>query len=521
MPEAQATAEHEGLNILSLDFTFSRGSHPSVCWVEAIPLPSFTGSVGPLTLKYGDDTRVFPGCALDYSDLRIEKGRKCNLRILDRRWQWQWQIATYRANVPGENSEPRSDTKRTPRQIAEFLLTTLGETGYDVSGMPTNVFPFVLWDGVKVSDALDELCLLTGCVLTLDADDKVRIKKIGEGKAVPDGAFRLNEVYDVLPAVVAKQIELRTGELLVQSKLALRAITTEFSGSAATLAGVSYRPTNGWEYETPYAFYNVGTLFQDRDRNIQYGSTYALQNVWRVFHVWEQAQGGYAVPGVSDSITSMEQLGLRDTLNDFALDANGVKRALPAYVEGTFWPGSDNYANVPAGTRVHTPFTIDSERGYVIFDEPVFALASDYTHANPVLWLTTSYTVLPRLTSTPNRYRRYRDLDPDGEGTYGVERRDLLPRITQRYANVTSPDYRLSNLGVIDAVAKAQLDAVENSLKPQPAQDAYYGGWDLRTDLDGMLAQITWTMGGAKKTRTRISRWHQHAPTLGVRHAVT
>ncbi len=519
MPDPQAIATHEGLRILSLNFTLSRGVQPSACYAEAIPEPTYSGSPGTLKLTYGDFKREFTGCAVDHSDLRIERGRRVNLRILDRRWQWQHVIVTYRANLQLANGTIRSDTQRTPKQIADMLFGLLGESGVDTNDLPSNVYPFVEWDGCKVVDALEELCGICGCVVVPEINDKFSIRKIGVGGNLPPHAVRLSDFYPVQSAALPKNIQVRTDEAIVQSKFLLRAITTEFSGDQVTLGRASYYPTNGWEYETPYAFYNVGGLFTDRDFNIQYGSSYALEHVWRLFEIWTQAPGSLGVPGMTDPITSMEQLTFGDTLNDFGYDMNSVQRACPAYVEGIFWTGCDNYANTILGTRYHGKFTIDSDRGYVIFDEPVFSLASDYTHANPLLYLTTTYTVRPNLLSTPNRYQFTRSINGNGKGTYGVDRRDLVPRIAQRYTSSIVPSGLDTNLGQMDNALNAHLNAIEESCKPQPAQDGWYGGW-LNQKLDGTIAQITWTAGlPGKGTMTRITRWNQHWPTLGGIHA--
>ena len=93
-------------------------------WTEKATRETFTGQSGPLVLKYGDETLTFPGCAVDYADLRMERGREINMRILDRRWKWRSPIVTYRANVPLDTESIRADTARTPAQIAQALFTT-------------------------------------------------------------------------------------------------------------------------------------------------------------------------------------------------------------------------------------------------------------------------------------------------------------------------------------------------------------------------------------------------------------
>lgn len=482
----------------------------------AIPQETYSRDPGSLTLRYGDDSITFRECAVDHSEVRIERGKQINMRILDRRWKWQSAIATYRANLPHRDASIRMDTVRTPAQIADFLFAILGETA-DTSEMPSSVYPYVEWDGVKVVDALDELCDHCGCVVVLGLDDAVRVKRLGSGGEIPAGALNLNELYPVQSAMQPANLQVRTGDLLVQSKLLLEAIAPEANETWDTIVNLAYRPTNGWGYESPRQFANVSATYTDNDFQTQYCSTLAFENMWRLYRVKQQAHGGLDVPGVPDAISSIEQITLHDTLNDFGLDMNSVRRPLPAYVEGIFWTGSDNYENTPAGTRCPVPFTIMPEGNAIKFSRPVVKLSADYLHDAATLYLTTTYTVRPFITSTPLRYQFTRSLDDTGRGTHGIERKDLTPAVTQRYANITALANRISNLGAIDNWANAQMEAVYQSFDQQPAQDAWYGGWLFR-ELDGAIAQTTWTMGEGRGTSTRMTRWNEHWPGPGGSH---
>lgn len=518
MPEPQATATHEGLYITSLKFSFSRGVYPSACHVTAIPLPTFTGQSGPLVLKYGDETLTFPGCAVDYADLRMERGREINMRILDRRWKWRSPIVTYRANVPLDTENIRADTARTPAQIAQALFNAIGESGYDTSAMPANVYPYVEWEGVSAADALNELCRLCGCIVVLGTDNIVRIKRLGVGNDLPFGATSLNELYPTQSAVLPRNVEARAGDVVIQSKLRLQCVGQQTNGNLATIDNLTYKPSNGWEYESPRQFANVSTTYLDRDSQTQYASTIAYEGMWKLYRVQAQAHGGVDVPGIPDAISSIEQYTLLDTLNDFALDGNSINKPLPAYVEGTYWPESDNYENTPAGTRYHGKFTVDPVWGLVRFEKPVLKLSESYLHKAADLYLTTTYTVRRSMTSTDERYLVFRQVSDAGTGSYGVDRRDITPAIVQRYSNVSSLGNRLNNLTQVNQLLNNQIDVIQAACIPQPAQDARYGGWRFDLNPDGAIAQVTWTMDRTG-VNTRVTRWFEHWPTPGGLHA--
>ena len=514
MTELQAIAEHEGLEIIELNFTFSRGVRPSVCHVMAIPQPTFSGESGPLTLTYGEESVTFPDCAVDFADLRIEQGQAINMRILDRRWKWQRPIVTFRANLRQDESSIRLETLRTPAQLAAMLLGALGEQSFDTSEMPSATFPTVHWDGVKAVDALQELCDLCGCVVCLGLDNVVRIRRLGLGGDIPDFPVRMTELYPVPLTNLPSHVRVDMDDVLVQSKLALSATARDTNYDRKVLDALSYRPSNGWKYEHPAMFNNVSATYNDPNQQQQYAAGLAFEDVFRKYRVANQAHGGLGVPGIDDPITSMEQLTLRDTLNDYALDSYGARQALPAYVEGVYWPESDNYENTPNGTRYHGKFSIDPVLGEVHFDRPVWKLAEDFTHLPADLYLTTTYTVRRSPTHTPTRYGYQRQVNDVGSGTLHIERRDLKPTITQRDANVSSLGTRNTNLLFLNIVGDVQVGAVQPSLVRQGAQDARYIGW-VATELDGTLAQITWTMGGSRGTNTRITRWLQHVPPGG------
>jgi hypothetical protein len=198
-------------------------------------------------------------------------------------------------------------------------------------------------------------------------------------------------------------------------------------------------------------------------------------------------------------------------------------RDKPARVIATdgYFIGQIGNHNARAGSDVTLDFSIDAERGLVLFSAPVFYQASGVTRP-PQLVLETCCTLLDATTNTPIAEPFVHEFGPPLSGTSPlfVSRDDVKVDVLGVYEDET--DHRLvgsvTNLTEARKRAEYYLRATARTYELTGQQERTFNGIAVIA-LDGAISQVTWSVGSSGCT-TQASRNSEHSrviPPLPVR----
>ena len=413
MPELQASIAFPGIppeSIISASFALNHGTKPSICTIRVIPHQNIKAETGTLEIKFGKVHLKFADCKLDDARSDIsDRGTVLTLRILDRRWKWQYGSVSGRYNFRGRDG--KIDTKRPTRTIPELarvLLKDLGEESVDLSALPTDLRPEISWYDTPPAAELSRLVESVGCRVVLGSDDQVSIRKLGEGKKLPTDAA-MNASIGLESAVLPDSLQFIAGPNVYQSRLLLEPVGEETDGSLLPIDELSYKPEGGWEGKSPGDV--IDTIYK-RDGIERTTRELALATVRRWYKITGQADGKLSLPGESVKVKSIEQFLLLDHQAEETTDGEGFKQYKPPEVLGTYWDNTDRaYCNTAPGTPYKKGFRIDRERKLVIFTQEVFqGIAPDGAPGAPSLFLQIAYNFRARDEYNLTRFRRTRKL---------------------------------------------------------------------------------------------------------------
>lgn len=533
------------------------GTTPTGFRLVVAPQPA--GSVidqGTLGLEYNNERLEFPGCRVDRARFTFDRGGQLvELTIVDRRWKWgmaytdgdltfgrisgEYNIrredGTIKKIVGGDPALAIEDSERTPQQLAELLLLSAGEiiAPGALAALPSDVRPYVLWDSSNPMRELESLAESLGCRVVLNPlDNLVRIHKLNQGNLLPatkimryGGGANFNDTPD--------QVDVVTAPIAWQYDLTLRAVGLDLDGQVKPIDDLSYKPEGGWiDLDL---FSNGGEFDEAAKRNL------ALRTVYRWYEVLPyDAETGeppleLTLPGANDSlvISSREQfiLTARQAATEFF---DGVKSPRPAMVYGVWYMGDDAQAensierieylpdevlgsdpdvDPKARMIVQTPFTIDAERGLVMFSEPVYRESDETGDFLPAtLKLRTSFYVRNQETGGVARLRRFRRIT-NAPNPYSIDLRhdEIKPTVIYTFTGENfQVDEVTRNEIETDLEIEHYLDeAVLEFGSTKVPQTAEYGGWRFDISLDGAIQSITWVLGAAgQDPQTIVDRCH-------------
>lgn len=406
-----------GINtIISGTFTLSHGVSPSSAMIQIPPQDNFAVPAGTLAITYGKERIEFPDCRLDMASLDInDSGRTWTLKILDRRWKWQFGKISGHWNVRKPDLTLDLDREKSPQDLAKLLLEAMGEKRYDVSQLPNQTRPLVYWDYDNPAEQLQRLCESLDCRIVLRTDNKVYICKTGQGAALPtDRISSGGEGYD--PVETPDSVEFVFGQTKWQGRLDLEAVGIDVDGKIKLIKDLSYNPAGegeeyGWAAQNPVYFQGLikyptdaerqryNDLVKDlgKDSVIVQGETnpaqlaargeeirqLALSCVYKMYRIKRPSTRKMEIPEFGE-IKDIKQLlplddslltpaNWKDQLGKQSLEGFPVRQSAQVY--GIFYNRISEPSlnlNTLAGTKYPGSFTIDKERGIVMFSDPVF-----------------------------------------------------------------------------------------------------------------------------------------------------
>lgn len=522
------------------EYTCSHGTAPGVA-TFTMPIPQ-RGPVGQGTLRMLDGSGVvrLPGCKLDR--LSVNYGGTAptlTLYILDRRWRWAFGAISGTYNVRDAEYEIDPVHRRSVRQLATACLLAMGERTFSVEGLPHDVYPAVDWVDANPAQELESLAAAFDCrVVYRPSSDSVLVARRGVGIVPPANRPIAQSTPELDFPETPDAIVLSGGPVRTEAMFMLEAVGLDLDGQIKTLDALSYRPSrifgkHDWAYSPPPNFSNLldgDTTHADYERALGL----AQQTVFRWYRVnmayeADRNVGPPTIPGFG-RVIRREQLLLEPTRMLTVTRPDGSLAERPAEVSGIFdrrkqigfATSIGSFGNSANITRVNSGFSIDSERGLVIFDEPMFKQVGGTGEIEAAdLRLLCAVQVRDVLTNSLHRYRAgVASSSPIGSGAAVVHVPELSLSVIGQYVLTNgnlpeeSPKWKLvdvsTNRAELDRLAAAYIAAAGNHYKRGKALEIVYPGI-VPIAPDGAIQQITWRLGVDGPPTTSVSQNTEHA----------
>lgn len=492
-------------SLVGCTYSLTHGITPSAAVLTITPQQSTLSEGGTLEIGDGSGSVSFPDCKIDKGSLRWDtSGQYWEVVIYDRRWKWvagPGRIGgTYNLWGPDKLSL-KTSTKKNPQELARLLLEAAGESGYDVTGLPTEGNPEVHWEDANPWQELATLCDRFGCRVVLGLDNRVHLVQVGQGGSLPGGGI-ISYGATLDPPEVPDKLEISCGPTLWQQDWPLEAVGIEADEDQTVklIDDLSYKPDGGWGGSHPPYFDNVEGSFTTEAGETVYHRELAAQSVFRMYRIkFPLEVQGYN----GDQPESLEYIVVTPSQVDKKTeDQNGVDVEVPkpAEVHGKWITRLETYQNQD-DELVKRTFSIDTEKGIVEFAEPIFANSDDGEANNtldptePTLYLRTAFQIRDKTTRALDRYRKEKQL-----GNFGTKARVDRHEELQ----LSRKDGEVQNQESVDAACTHYLDGLEREYQATQPETVKYVGI-LPIDVDGAIQQVTWTVGtqGASTVASR------------------
>jgi hypothetical protein len=534
-PGIKCWAEFPSVDAIeSCSYTRSLGIAPGVVTMKILPQPDFTiAAGGDVVFHYGDETRVVPSCKVDQgSYTRNEGGFIVTLSLWDRRWKWMFggpfgplsgqynileEVGTIKENFSRKQL-------RTPRALAVLCLEAMGEVGYDVSAVPddpyNDLLPETLWDREIPAKALAALCDEIGFTPAYRvSDDTVRLYELGQGEDLPTEDIE-DQGIKVNPPERPDSLMVACGPTLFQIIIPLEAVGKDIDGTIKPISKLSYKPANGWSYESPAHMINVDLtqLFLPDGTSIN-RRTLAQQTVFRWYRILNQAvdfdsQDGLfdgpplAIPGVPAGLGAIQDLRQILPMDDQRIETwidprTQQERKLRMCVFGIYCKGADgNLTNTKSWLEpVDRDATLNGDLGIVEFDRYVVKTLTDkngnltITGAN--IYLQIAVKLRHPITWAWWRYERLL-VYPDGAWGTGprvLKHDDIVEQVQVFYDKTTKKIVKFeTNNANVNAECDYYLAAADQEYQSPNGLEVLYMGLK-QIDIDGAIRQVEWSVG--------------------------
>jgi hypothetical protein len=512
-------------DVQGCNFTLSHGIEPGVAALTVRPLKRDPQETGTLTFTMGGTRVVFPFCRIEDIIIPPSGGAKYwTLKLLDRRWAWRFGEISgwYNRRLADGRLDPRWE--RTPQQLATLLLQAEGENGFDVSQLPNILRPEVQWSAVLPMQELGRLCDQVGCRVVLGLDNRVRLWRVGNGAPLPVGGRHVtSRGQGFKKRTRPSSIKAVGGPMLFQSKLKLRPVGEDIDGSIKPIAALSYTPiingNRGWQ-EAPMGYSGVTATYARQGFQLE-SRDLAQRTVWKWYQIYSQADGTQNVPGypLQQPRGPEQLLPLRNDLLEFATNDQGIPWPIPAYVEGK-WAGCEmDLSNATIGSVYTGEWSLDQERGIVMFEQPVYQYGNFVIQGQVVnraaylpaeMYLVTSYGVRRNDTDMPaltELERKYGGL-PAGADIIRTPETQLR-KVAVYAGNQVNGSVEFPREGATLAELNAKITAREAIYTIEPSADIEYSGYEAISP-DGAIQQVTWNQTSGQTASTRASRNREH-----------
>jgi hypothetical protein len=468
-------------------YTQTLGFQPDVAMLRCLPQITNLPAEGTLTFLWGIASLTLPNCVVDLGSMRYEpRGNHVILLVKDRRERWIRAEA-----ISGEYNIPRPSGIVNPknlRQLVQLLLDALGETGADVSALPTTEYPYTSWECESVVEVGEELLAAYGYGLALGyGSEPVTIVQLGDGELLPnDNVFIASDTVD--PKLIPRWVRSCFGHSVAQVRLKVSPVARETDGTWGPLDDASYAPAGGWGRVAPLS---SPDLVADTDY------LYYIGGVRRAYQVTGFADDTWTLPDGSGGITSLENiLPIQGRL----LEVEGLRESTsytPMKIYGKITQG---YKQAPApappvmvtsaiGDEVKgRRFSFDGETGLLLFDEPVYYIDAGY-YKPADLWIEVTIRIRDNTTRVWNHYEKDIEVAPTGIGWHTVKQQNRAETIIE-YDSSHEVTGMSTNMTALDTIATNTAIAVAATYAAVASQFRVYDRPVLDLRCDGAIHQV-------------------------------
>ncbi|HEY3788417.1 MAG TPA: hypothetical protein VGL71_06150 [Urbifossiella sp.] len=404
---------------------------------------------------------------------------------------------------------------------------------------PAPVIPIaVQWDYENPAQALQALCDTLGYrVVYQPALDKVVICPEGEGFPIPDTYPIMGGFDGIAPPTRPNAIQLVGGDVIYNDYFQLEPVTLELDGSIVDLNSASYTPPVGWARMDPRGeFKPVRTAFGPEQQQL------AQQHAFRTFRikirdVTTGDNSGITIPKFG-LITDRKQIVLEPHIYGRTRDIHGNLQTEPAYVVGSVFMVLDRGQAVPndganaalqvlgntsiGNQRLPVRFTIDSARGLIHFDQPMFknlalnnVIPDTGGNGFPDLYIKTGFRIRNIIGMAFQKFTAAGSLAVNGDPLCPPEvihHPELVAVVsdTRIAANAFQITGTLDNIDSdLLPAANYYLQAANQKYEIDGTSGRTYSGI-IPFSPDGAIQQMTWSVGGGRPATTVASRNTEH-----------
>jgi hypothetical protein len=501
---AQAVATYTGLtNIISAQMTFSRGIAPGVCSIRVPVENVYSIGNGDLWLTYGSQSVIFQDCALVRFHVNVSSGGNiAELQVVDRRWKWQFGNIRGAYNVKDRDGQITAGTEKTPLELVALLLDAMEESDYDTSRLDATrneLRPEVEWKDDNPARLLSELCDELSLVIVLNYEtNHVELWPLGEGTDITLDSTAISPSVAVSGDLVPSSIRVVGGPTVWQMRFMTEAVGLDIDQQVKVLADLSYRPAE------------PNTIFELSMSNVPDDKARALarQSVYRWYRIYRfRGNDTQHLPGRPD----LDITACRFIAETLKRDAAG--QPIPAQLFGTYANRSGFGGNV-LSAYFDDEFQI--VENVVKLKDPAYHFVNGTQHSPAILDFDGAcHAIDPDTHMTVRRTYDYVPPDaPESDTPPLIVHRDNLQHTYTVIYDVHNAQTGLSDSATeFDAAAQKVAEETWNKLRNRTGKDIAYEGV-REYKLDGLVAQISWVVGGGTAAITRVSTHVEHSTAL-------
>jgi hypothetical protein len=484
----------------------SLGFLPNPMVLIALPQTGPIPAGGTLVLQHAATTLTLNDVKVDFATIHMTtRGHVMVIRLLDRRWRWKFFHISGRYNVRQADGTIDPATQQSVQQLATLLLNSMFEVSFDVSALPTNIYPRVNWDYNNSSVELSRMLESLGFDICLNLNDTVSIVQLGVGAGLPINTDLQDAELTADPPEGPDKLLLVCGETQFQSRLTLEAVGEDSTGEIKLIADCD------WFSYVPAGGIIDNAFFEDMRNN---GATaeqihLARKTAYRWYQVKEQSDGTLNVP-VYGAIADIKQILPINTwlLESYTSAVGDRKTDKPARVYGTFLLPADPLDDVNSDpcTLYEGDFQIDRFNGIVKFKNRVQKRnGSTKALEAATLYLETSYGVQVNTTLGILRETFEYVFNP-GVLTEVIRAEELGLKVIAAYDDgaCTAVASTSSNLASLTADAQEILAAAALRYTSAVYASGVYRGLQP-INPDGAIQQVVFTCDDNKGANTRAS----------------
>jgi hypothetical protein len=474
------------LSPVGLHCPHTPGVFPDQIVVWCLPQVNNFPAYGTLTFGNEGNYVSLINCQVDRITNRMSvNGHLIGLILQDRRWAWRFATITGAYNVRLPDGTLQNE--KNPQELATLLLNAMGESGYDVSLLPTSGRPEVYWDAASAPLELDRLCDLYGCEPDLDIPtNTARIRRLNFGPGVPLTGHEKSLSATVDPPQLPQRLRLICGDTVVECLIQMEAVGLDNDGLWKPIDDLSYNP-GAWEDEGDWIQFHGVTDPVDR--------ALAVATVGRCFRIKAFPVDSATVPVLGGTISKAAQIlplkgGVLEPLTEAGFPASAIIYA-EHYVSGN----PDPAENFDGLTVVREPFSYDRVNGVVKFRKPIVKINGSDQWEAARLFLQTSFSI--KDASLLLRLREERTFPLGGPfGEVPIKEPGLFRRIRVTYDLSADPPVQTGftdNLVDVQAEADAILLAAAARYTASTAGVIVYRHTQL-VQTNGVIRQVVWTI---------------------------